>query len=304
MWPTGLGFDRYYGFLNGETNQWTPNLVRDTNHVEPPRDPSDGYHLDADLADNAIAYLRELRISHPQRPFLLWYASAAPHAPHQAPPEWIDRFRGQFDDGWDAWRDATLAAPDRARHPSRRHAAVGPSAVDRGVVDDRCTAPPSVRADDGGVRGVHRARRPSHRSCARPSRRDRRSRQHGRRVRLRQRHVGRRRSERHVQPTRALHLRRARRHRRRARALRRPRRLPLERPLPVGLGAGRQHAVPALEALHVRGRRARPVHPRGPGRRRCRRHSRSVLPRHRRAPDRARAVRRRPARRGSTASSR
>ncbi len=108
MWPTGLGFDRYYGFLNGETNQWTPNLVRDTNHVEPPREPTDGYHLDADLADNAIAYLRELRISHPDRPFLLWYASAAPHAPHQAPPEWIDRFRGAFDRGWDAWREATL----------------------------------------------------------------------------------------------------------------------------------------------------------------------------------------------------
>ena len=109
MWPTGLGFDRYYGFLNGETNQWTPNLVRDTNHVEPPRRPDDGYHLDADLADNAIAYLRELRNSHPSRPFLLWYASAAPHAPHQAPPEWIEKFRGRFDDGWDAWRAATLA---------------------------------------------------------------------------------------------------------------------------------------------------------------------------------------------------
>jgi len=109
MWPTGLGFDRYYGFLNGETNQWTPNLVRDTNHIEPPRTPAEGYHLDADLADNAIAYLRELRLSHPDRPFLLWYATAAPHAPHQAPPEWIDRFRGQFDDGWDAWREATLA---------------------------------------------------------------------------------------------------------------------------------------------------------------------------------------------------
>ncbi|MBK5289783.1 MAG: arylsulfatase, partial [Acidimicrobiia bacterium] len=108
MWPTGLGFDRYYGFLNGETNQWTPNLVRDTNHVEPPRTPDDGYHLDADLADNAISYLRELRLSHPERPFLLWYASAAPHAPHQAPDEWIERFRGRFDDGWDAWREATL----------------------------------------------------------------------------------------------------------------------------------------------------------------------------------------------------
>jgi arylsulfatase A-like enzyme len=108
-WPTGLGFDRYYGFLNGETNQWTPNLIRDTNHVEPPCDPEDGYHLDADLADNAIAYLRELRNAHPERPFLLWYATAAPHAPHQAPPEWIERFRGAFDDGWDAWREQTLA---------------------------------------------------------------------------------------------------------------------------------------------------------------------------------------------------
>ncbi len=112
MWPTGLGFDRYYGFLNGETNQWTPNLVRDTNHVEPPRTPAEGYHLDADLADQAIGYLRELRLSHPDRPFLLWYATGAPHAPHQAPAEWIDRFRGRFDDGWDAWREATL---DRQR---------------------------------------------------------------------------------------------------------------------------------------------------------------------------------------------
>ena len=71
MWPTSQGFDRYYGFLNGETNQWTPNLVRDTNHVEPRSTPEEGYHLEADLADNAIAYLRELRLSHPDRPFFL-----------------------------------------------------------------------------------------------------------------------------------------------------------------------------------------------------------------------------------------
>lgn len=108
MWPTGLGFDRYYGFLNGETNQWTPNLIRDTRHVEPPRTPDQGYHLDADLADEAIASIRELRLAHPTRPFLLWYASATPHAPHQAPDEWIERFAGRFDAGWDAWRDATI----------------------------------------------------------------------------------------------------------------------------------------------------------------------------------------------------
>ena len=109
QWPTGLGFDRYYGFLNGETNQWTPNLVRDQSHVEPPATPEDGYHLDVDLADEAIAQLRELRLHNPDRPFLLWYATGSPHAPHQAPPEWIERYRGRFDDGWDVWRERTLA---------------------------------------------------------------------------------------------------------------------------------------------------------------------------------------------------
>ncbi len=109
MWPTGVGFERYYGFLNGETNQWTPNLVRDQSHVEPPATPEEGYHLDADLADEAIASLRDRRIHQPDRPFFLYYATAAPHAPHQAPAEWIDRFAGRFDDGWDAWRERTFA---------------------------------------------------------------------------------------------------------------------------------------------------------------------------------------------------
>ena len=108
-WPTGLGFERYYGFLNGETNQWTPNLVRDQHHVEPPATPEEGYHLDADLADEAIARLRDLRLHDPDRPFLLWYATGSPHAPHQAPPEWIDRFAGRFDVGWDVWREETFA---------------------------------------------------------------------------------------------------------------------------------------------------------------------------------------------------
>ncbi|MCP4434353.1 MAG: arylsulfatase [Actinomycetia bacterium] len=109
MWPLGQGFDRYYGFLNGETNQWTPNLVRDNTHIEPPADPEDGYHLDVDLADEAIDFHRRHRLANPERPFFMWYATAAPHAPHQAPPEWIERYRGRFDDGWDAWRSDTLA---------------------------------------------------------------------------------------------------------------------------------------------------------------------------------------------------
>ena len=107
--PNARGFDFYYGFLNGETNQWTPNLVRDNTHVEPPATPEEGYHLDADLADAAIEYHRQHRLAHPDRPFMMWYASAAPHAPHQAPPEWIERYAGRFDAGWDAWRDQVLA---------------------------------------------------------------------------------------------------------------------------------------------------------------------------------------------------
>jgi arylsulfatase len=113
MWPTGVGFERYYGFLNGETNQWTPNLIRDQTHVEPPHTPEEGYHLDADLADEAIAHLRDLRLANPDRPFLLYFASGAPHAPHHAPPEWLARYRGRFDTGWDAWRAETLERQKR-----------------------------------------------------------------------------------------------------------------------------------------------------------------------------------------------
>ncbi len=112
-WPTGVGFDHYYGFLNGETNQWTPQLVRDQSYIEPPSTPQEGYHLDADLADQAISYLRELRLADARRPFLLWYATGTPHAPHQAPPEWIDRYAGRFDRGWDVWREEVLARQKR-----------------------------------------------------------------------------------------------------------------------------------------------------------------------------------------------
>ena len=108
-WPSGLGFDHYYGFLNGETNQWTPHLIRDHQHVDPPRSPYDGYHLDEDLADNAISYVRGLRQSNPERPFFLYYATAAPHAPHHVHQEWVTPYEGRFDDGWDAYREQTFA---------------------------------------------------------------------------------------------------------------------------------------------------------------------------------------------------
>ena len=107
-WPLAKGFERYYGFLGGDANHWAPELVRDTTYVDPPRTPDEGYHLSEDLADETIARVRELRRNQPERPFLVWLALGATHAPHHVTPEWSDAYAGQFDEGWDAWRAATL----------------------------------------------------------------------------------------------------------------------------------------------------------------------------------------------------
>ncbi|HSO97206.1 MAG TPA: arylsulfatase [Acidimicrobiia bacterium] len=107
-WPLGLGFERFYGFLGGDTNQWTPELVRDNGFVEPPRAPEDGYHLTEDLVDQAMRLVQDQQQATPTKPFFLYFATGATHAPHHAPRAAIDRYRGQFDDGWDAWRAATF----------------------------------------------------------------------------------------------------------------------------------------------------------------------------------------------------
>ena len=108
-WPLGLGFERYYGFMGGDTNQWAPGLVQDNTYVDPPRTPADGYHLTEDLVDRAIRNVADQRNAAPHRPFFLYLATGAMHAPHQAPREWIDRYAGQFDDGWERWRDRAFA---------------------------------------------------------------------------------------------------------------------------------------------------------------------------------------------------
>lgn len=108
-WPLGLGFERYYGFLHGDANQWAPELVRDNGFVDPPAGPDDGYHLTADLVDQALRMVQDQHQATPDKPFLLWFATGAMHAPHQAPAEYIDRFAGRFDDGWEAWREASFA---------------------------------------------------------------------------------------------------------------------------------------------------------------------------------------------------
>src|SRR5262245_12444292 len=108
-WPLARGFDRWYGFHGGETHQFVPTLYHDNHSIAPPRTPENGYHLSADLADQAIAYLGDLRAVDADRPFFLYLATGACHSPHHAPPEWIERYRGQFDEGWDSWRAATFA---------------------------------------------------------------------------------------------------------------------------------------------------------------------------------------------------
>ncbi len=104
-WPLGRGFERFYGFLGGDTDQYNPDLVADNHYVDPPRTPEEGYHLTEDLADKAIAFLTDLRNVEPSKPFFLYFCTGAGHAPHHAPPEWIEKYRGRFDEGWDRARD-------------------------------------------------------------------------------------------------------------------------------------------------------------------------------------------------------
>ncbi|MBB6095812.1 arylsulfatase [Povalibacter uvarum] len=105
-WPNGLGFDYFYGFNGGDTSQWNPVVYENRNLVPPSNDPD--YHLTPDLADHAISWARNVKTIAPDRPIFLYVAPGATHAPHHAPKEWIERFAGQFDMGWDKYRELTV----------------------------------------------------------------------------------------------------------------------------------------------------------------------------------------------------
>ena len=107
-WPLAQGFERYYGFLGAETSQWAPELVRDNTHIEPPRTPEEGYHLTEDLVDQALRMIQDQQQAESRKPFFLYLAPGAAHAPHQVTEEWVEPYRGQFDDGWEAWRRRTF----------------------------------------------------------------------------------------------------------------------------------------------------------------------------------------------------
>ena len=109
-WPTGGGgFEHFYGFIGGESNQYYPALYSGTTPVEPSTSPEEGYHLTEDLTDHAIAWIRQAHSLAPDKPFFAYFAPGATHAPHHVPAEWSDRYKGRFDDGWDALRDRMFA---------------------------------------------------------------------------------------------------------------------------------------------------------------------------------------------------
>ena len=103
-WPLGMGFDHFYGFLGGETNNWYPDLVEDNTFIEAPATPEEGYHLSKDMADKAIQYLKNQNASNPSKPWYMWFNPGANHAPHHSPKEYADKYKGKFDDGYEAYR--------------------------------------------------------------------------------------------------------------------------------------------------------------------------------------------------------
>jgi arylsulfatase A-like enzyme len=108
-WPTGSGFEYFYGFVAGETNQFYPALYEGTTPVEQDKLPAEGYHFTEDMTDRAITWVRQQKALMPDKPFFIYFAPGATHAPHQVPADWLDRYRGRFDAGWDVLREETFA---------------------------------------------------------------------------------------------------------------------------------------------------------------------------------------------------
>src|SRR3954465_8734175 len=107
-WPLGRGFERFYGYLGAETNQWYPDIVYDNHPVEQPSLPEDGYHFSVDITDKAISFIRDAKAVAPDKPFFLYYSLGAAHAPHHVPREWADKYKGRFGMGYEAYREAVF----------------------------------------------------------------------------------------------------------------------------------------------------------------------------------------------------
>jgi arylsulfatase A-like enzyme len=109
QWPLGRGFERFYGFLGAETNQWYPDLCYDNHPVEQPYSPEEGYHFSVDITDKSLSFIRDAKAIAPDKPFFFYYCPGACHAPHHVPREWADKYKGRFDMGYEAYRDLVFA---------------------------------------------------------------------------------------------------------------------------------------------------------------------------------------------------
>jgi arylsulfatase len=107
-WPLQKGFDRFYGFFGGETNNWYPDLVEDNHAIDQPYWPEQGYHLSKDLADQALQMIKDQKAGNPSKPWYMWFCPGANHAPHHCPQDYIDKYKGKFDDGYEAYREWVL----------------------------------------------------------------------------------------------------------------------------------------------------------------------------------------------------
>ena len=146
-WPTSRGFERFYGFMGGETDQWYPDLVYDNHPVNPPGTPEDGYHLSKDLADKTIEFIRDAKVIAPDKPWFSYVCPGAGHAPHHVFKEWADKYAGKFDMGYERYREIVLekqksmgiVPPDTELSPdqpvSRRQ---GAATASRGRCRTRC----------------------------------------------------------------------------------------------------------------------------------------------------------------------
>jgi arylsulfatase len=108
LWPLGRGFERFYGFLGAETNNWYPDLTYDNHFVKPPKTPEQGYHLTPDLVDKAIQFITDSKNVLPAKPWFMYFCTGAANAPHHSPKEWADKYKGQFDGGWEKYREDTF----------------------------------------------------------------------------------------------------------------------------------------------------------------------------------------------------
>ena len=254
-WPNSWGFDHFWGFLAGESGQYDPVITQDNTIIGVP-EGKDGqeYYLPDDLTDKAVGWLHAVRAQDPVKPWFLYYSTGCSHAPHQVPAEWSDKYRGRFDDGWDAYREQTFAR--------QKQLGVIPGDAELTPRPDALPAWDSLSADEkklyarqmevyAGYPGERRLERRPPAGCGRG---DGRTRRHPRHL-----HLGRQRRQHGGHPhglvQRAHHAKRHPAHPRPAavadRAVRRPGRLGLRRhraALRGGLGLGRQLPLPVGQA--------------------------------------------------------